>query len=220
MKVNKDFALLYGIMLGDGCLSLINKKRKFLVISSCFYDDMDFVKSIISPLLEKLIGNRVNFKLRPKNGVIEFNFINSILFDFISSFGFPIGKKGIELEIPSVFYKKRLLKYVVKGYFATDGSLVFTKNPNLLYPRLEASSISKKLMEQICKFFNDNGIKCNLYLRKSKNWKWNQQYRIQSNGKVNLRLFNQKIGFLNPKHYRKFEGFMAALGVEPRTPSS
>ncbi len=69
-----------------------------------------------------------------------------------------------------------------------------------------------------------------------------QQYRFQFNGKRNLLLFNELIGFVNPKHQLKFDRFiiydkiylpklrdtlnqrfmenMAALGVEPRTSSS
>ena len=220
-RINKNFAVFYGILLGDGSLSLINKNMKFITISSSIHDDMPFVKKIILPLLRKLRKKETKFKLRPKYGVIEFNFTDAKLFDFISSLGFSIGKKGIGIKIPKIFYKKNLVKYVIQGFFATDGSLVLTKNPNILYPRLEASSISNSLMKQVCGFFNREGIKCNIYERKAKNWKWNQQYRIQANGRKNLELFIKKIGFINPKHKKRLVKLnMAALGVEPRTPSS
>lgn len=200
-------------MLGDGSLSLVNNKKRFITISSCIYDDLPFVEEIISPLLFKLRNKKTNFKYRPSNGVIEFNFTDFRLFDFLSSLGFPIGKKGVNLKIPKIFYDKNLVKYVIKGFFATDGSLVLTKNPNLLYPRLESNSISKPLMLQVSDFFNSKGIVCSIYKRKVNNWKWNQQYRIQSNGRRNLNLFVKKIGFLNPKHKEKFKNFMTLEGI-------
>ncbi len=199
-KINKNFAIFYGILLDDGSLSLIRRNMKFITISSCIHDDGSFVHEIIVPILRKLRGKETNFKLSPKYGVIEFNFTDAKLFDFMASLGFPIGKKGNTINIPKLFYERNLVKYVVQGYFAADGSLVLTKNPNLLYPRLEASSISKKLMKQICKFFNDSEINCKFYERKTKVWKWKQQYRIQSNGRKNLKIFARKIGFINPKH--------------------
>ena len=101
--------------------------------------------------------------------------------------------------------------------------MVITKNPNQLYPRLEASSISKKLMEQICEYFNEIGINCKIYKRKVIKWKGfmkNGQYRIQANGLKNLNIFHEKVGFLNPKHEERFKSFMTAKGIEPLTSAS
>ena len=44
--MNKDqkFALLYGIMLGDGCLSLVHGRKKFIVITCSLKEDLDFLR--------------------------------------------------------------------------------------------------------------------------------------------------------------------------------
>ena len=42
LKINKNFAVLYGVMLGDGCLSLVHKMKKFISITGNKLDDIPF----------------------------------------------------------------------------------------------------------------------------------------------------------------------------------
>ena len=210
LKFTKNFALLYGIMLGDGCLSLVYGKRKFVVISGSMADDIPFFEKIVKPIIKGLIGKDIPIKFRNKKNTIDLNFVKNSLFDFIRSFGFPIGKKGINLFIPKQFYDRKLVKYVIKGFFATDGSLVLTDNNGTLYPRVEANGISKSLIKEISDFLNSRNINCKFYeaKRKNHNWKsWQQQYRIQINGKNNLKKFVREIGFVNPKQLEKLNRY-------------
>jgi hypothetical protein len=263
-KLNEEerFALLVGILIGDGCLShcVSNGKNYFILsITGNYYDDKPFYNSVVIPLVNSLRDGRkpIKFRDRQNYGKIEINFSDKELFSKISSLGFPVGKKGPDLIIPSIFYKRGLLKYIIQGFFATDGSLVLTKNPNKFYPRIEAHTIHKDLIKQIHTYLTTLGMVGHFYFCKSKpdpRWKVVQdQYRFQFNGKKNLLVFEEKIGFVNPKHKKKFLNFleyskkydggikgvsskntepirepinydfirkMAALGVEPRTPSS
>jgi hypothetical protein len=208
----EKFALLYGIMLGDGCLSLVNGKSKFISITGSLDDDLPFYKEVISLLLKEFRGKDTNIKFRKACRAINFNFTDKRLFDLIHSKGFPIGKKGPNLIIPELFYQNNLLKHIVQGFFATDGSLVLTKNPNKFYPRIESRVIHGKLINQLYDYLHSAGMEGNHYncgLRGDSPWKNIQkQYRFQFNGKKNLLLFNEKIGFVNPKHKLKFDNFM------------
>ncbi|NCN98745.1 hypothetical protein COU62_00095 [Candidatus Pacearchaeota archaeon CG10_big_fil_rev_8_21_14_0_10_35_219] len=65
--------------------------------------------------------------MRSYNGYV-FNFTDYRLFDLIHPYGFPIGKKGRKVTIPDYFYETGLIRYIIQGFFATDGSLVLTKN--------------------------------------------------------------------------------------------
>ena len=47
MMINENFALFYGILLGDGCLSKVGKCR-FISISCNFHSDQPFINSILS----------------------------------------------------------------------------------------------------------------------------------------------------------------------------
>ena len=213
LNEEEKFALLFGIMAGDGCLSLVKGRKKFISITGSLDGDLPFFKEIISPILRKFRGKDTNIKFKKNCRAIEFNFIDNRLFDFISSAGFPIGKKGPNLVIPEIFYEKNLLKYIIQGFFATDGSLVLTRNPNKFYPRLESQTIHKNLIKQIHSYLTTLELKGHFY-----ECKWNKQdlrwkivqkrYKFQFNGKNNLILFNDNIGFVNPKHKKRFLEFL------------
>ena len=163
----------------------------------------------------------IPIKLKPYCGSIEFNFTHYKLFDFIHLFGFPIGKKGNQLFIPKVCYNRNLTRYVIRGFFGTDGSLVLTDNNGTFYPRVEANGIAKDLIKEISDYLNREGIKCNFYEAKRKEHYYpntQQQYRLQINGKENLKKFTKVIGFVNPKQIEKLDYFykkMAVRGVKP-----
>lgn len=221
MNIDKDFALFYGIMLGDGCISQ-SGRHKFICIALNLRDDTPFLNKIIHPLLLKFTGRKISTRVREADGTIGVNFADNSLFYYLNSLGYPIGKKGDKIKIPERFYKRNLLKYICQGFFATDGSLVLTDNNGTLYPRVETCSISKPLMQQISNYLNSKGIKCNFYLAKRKGGYFNaqQQYRLQINGKINLIKFVNKIGFVNPKQQEKLRDYikkMPVSGFEPPT---
>ena len=101
------------------------------------------------------------------------------------------------MKIPKIFYDKKLLKYIIQGFFATDESLVLTKNPNKFYPRLKAHGIAPQLIMQIKIYLIKIGLKGYFYecKRKKQNsfGKSHQiPYRFQFNGNNNLCLFKEK----------------------------
>ncbi len=214
----QKLALLFGIMVGEGCLSKhINKRGYscyFVSISGNYYDDKPFYNSIIVPLIDFFRKGSKHTPIRERvdQGKIELNFCDKILFHRLKEVGFPVGKKGQKLGIPNYFYHRHLIKYIVQGFFATDGSLVLTKNPNKYYPRIEASVIHKSFLKQIYDYLISRGMNGAYYKSKSKpNPKWKtfqDRYRFQFNGMKNLLLFKEIIGFINPKQERKFFHFL------------
>lgn len=212
-EINKNFARLYGIMLGDGCLSLFSNRKGAIVIAGSIHDDVPFFEKILQPSFKKIINKIPPIRFRPSRGAIYLHFMDKELFDYFFNLGFPIGKKGINLSIPQVFYEKALVKYVLQGFFATDGSLVLTNNNGTLYPRVEANGISQSLIKEIHLFLVSLGISSNFYEAKRKNNKGDlgrtrqQQYRIQINGKENLKKFVNLIGFINPKQIEKLNRY-------------
>lgn len=215
LSKDQQFALLFGIMAGDGCLSLVYGKKKFIAITGSLEDDIPFFKEIVSLLLKEFRGKDTKIKI--KNGSIEFNFTDKRLFDSIHSYGFPIGKKGNKLTIPQVFYENNLVNFVIKGFVATDGSLVLTRNPNRLYPRIESHNISGLFTKQIYDYLTDKGMKGHFYECKENKqdlrWKTaEKRYKFQFNGKKNLLIFQDIVGFINPKHERRFKLFFNDAG--------
>lgn len=212
---DEKFALFYGIMLGDGCLSYYVDREgvnRFTLAISGGTEDKPFFKEIIIPLLAGLGRKSSSIKYKKDCNGIELNFPNRSIFEKVNSYGFPVGKKGPNITIPKYFYDNELVKFVVAGFMATDGSLVLTKNPNKYYPRIEANGISKTLIEQIHAFLISIGMNGAFYFAKRKNinstYNVQKQYRLQFNGKKNLILFHDLIGFANPKYEEKFQTFV------------
>ncbi|MBD3249658.1 hypothetical protein GF336_06450 [Candidatus Woesearchaeota archaeon] len=203
-SVEKDLALLYGVMLGDGCLSKSGRAH-FIVVSGHMNDDINFFKKIL-PIFTKIRKKECKISYKKNENTIEINFSDKKLFDIFREIGMPIGKKGISLKISERFDKK-LYNRLIKGYFATDGCLVITNNNGILYPRIEFSSISKKILTQTKSYLESIGMKGGLYISHQPNGKWNTLYRTQFNGKNNLEIFRSKIRFINPKHEEKYKNW-------------
>ena len=69
-------------------------------------------------------------------------------------------------------------------------------------------NISKKLLNQVNCFLIKEGINSKVYLSKTYQNSWNDLYRIQINGKKQLKLFKKVIGFFNPKHESRSKLFL------------
>jgi hypothetical protein len=218
MKIDRDFALFYGILMGDGCIGKYgykNRKNKYnynISINCNAIDDVPFFDNIVGPLLLSITGRKVNYRYRKDCNCIAYNFSNKEFFFKLKKIGFPTGKKGTRIRIPQIFYKRKLIKYVMQGLFATDGSLVLTKNPNKYYSRLEFHAICKDLIKEMHIYLSSLGLNGSFYLCKrtpDPRWKKeNPRYRFQFNGKDNSILFENLVGFVNPKQQRRFDGFI------------
>lgn len=215
-KMEKNLALFYGILLGDGCLSKSKRKDRkncyiYTIAITCnAHNDKPFFNRIVIPLINKLIRKEIKFRER-KDGSIEIKVYNKELFIYLNNLGFPIGKKGTNIITPKIFYDKRLVKYIVQGLFATDGCFALTKNPDKYYPRLVLKAIHKDLILQIYDYLQKMGLKGHFYSSKSRpdpRWKRpHKQYLFQFNGLKNLLIFKNKIDFVNPKQQNLFIKF-------------
>lgn len=219
-KINKDWALLYGILLGDGSIGLYkykgykNKYNYNVNITCNAFDDWPFINEVVLPLLKRITSKDIRARAAQRNA-IRINFSNAQLYYQLRKLGFPSGKKGPKIIIPKIFYKKNLIKYVIQGFFATDGCIVITKNSHKYYPRIEEQTIHKYLMPQVYNYLLDKGMNGGLY-KSGKiihfsitSFNSNYiRYRFQFNGERNLILFRDKIGFVNPKHQRRCADYL------------
>ncbi len=212
---SEDFALLYGILLGDGCLSRFARAH-CICITCSIYDDIPFFEKVVIPTIYGVCNKKCNFSRRKDQGTVELKLYNKELFKKIEEIGFPVGHKGTGLKISESF-EKSYYKYIIQGYFATDGSLVIANNNGTKYPRIEFASISKILLHQVLYYLISLGMKGNLYLkpkdRTQKGFGINDVYRLQFNGKENLRIFVDKIGLVNPKYVERYDKWRKMVRV-------
>ncbi len=96
---------------------------------------------------------------------------------------------------------KELAKYVIRGYFDTDGSVVITDNNGTRYPRLEMKICPSPMQEQFIKILESLNFRFGVYrIGKGK-------VRIQMNGKGQLEKWIKDVGFSNPKHRKRAMSF-------------
>ena len=228
MSEDERMALLFGILLGDGCLSYYKRgtgRRRFCVaITGSFYDDRPFYEFVLMPLVFSLTGKKIKIKDRPKYGAIELNILNKSLFLKIESLGFNSGKKE-DIQIPYEFHIDNLMRFVVAGLFSTDGGLTLVNNNGTIYPRLFFTAALPSTFEFIFDYLNGLGIKTSFYSAKRISnrggfIRTKQQYVLCSNGRSNLEKFAHLIGFVNPKHQTKYEKYvgLAVPRIELGTP--
>ncbi|MBW2977880.1 hypothetical protein KY331_03475 [Candidatus Woesearchaeota archaeon] len=208
-RMSEDLALLYGVLLGDGCLSKTGKGY-FVVVSGNRIDDLSFFEYLL-PFFNKLRGKDCKIRYKKDQNSIEINFSDKRLFNLFKKIGMPIGKKGTSLSISNSF-DNNFYASLVKGYFATDGCLVITNNNGIVYPRIEFSSISKSILQQVLNYLISLDLNGKLYVSHKSKGTWNTLYRIQFNGKRNLELFRSKIGFVNSKHMNKYKKWKKNAG--------
>ncbi len=210
-KPNKELALIFGILAGDGCISGISKRYNVSVTCN-IHDDEPFIKDVVIPLITKIREKETKYLKRAKYGKIEINFSDKEFFNLIRNIGFPVGKKE-GLKIPKIFPEK-LHKHIIAGYFSTDGCIVLTNNNGIIYPRIEIQSKSFDILEQTKNFLVNGGMKGYVYRmdRKYDSGEERIMYRMQFNGLDNLIKFRDLIGFINPKHEEKFKKYIKSRG--------
>ena len=160
-----------GVMIGDGCLMDYPHLRAYRVeITGNVVEERNYYEKI-SIFLQK------EFNLTPK--VFERSYkdgskglkliVNNKKFVYFlkNEYGFT-NNKTYTVEIPNHLMTWEKSKHVLRGIFETDGCLYFSKSKvttnKPTYPRLEITTVSIKLANQIIKILkdfykNDNFIK-------------------------------------------------------------
>lgn len=202
--MNEKEALLTGILLGDGMIGVYGRQHKVQVTCNSI-DDKEFLFGIVKPLIEKIFKIQAKSRTRKDCNAIDIYFYSKPIFTKITNdWGLPVSGTGYK-KIPEHITKDaNLMKEVVAGFFATDGSLVITNNNGTVYPRIEFQNISQQLLIQVKGFLSKLSIEGGIY---SMNRNGNIVYRLQYNGYKNTLKFKEIIGFINLKHQIKFESF-------------
>ena len=216
LNYEQRFALLYGVLLGDGCLSRYKTKdgreRKMLIVTGSYDDDAEFFDSIVAPLFCSFTDTLPKIKLRHKYGAREIAVSNKELFAKIESVRFNAGKKK-DIPIPSIF-NDNLINFVLAGLFATDGCLTIVNNNGTKYPRMFFTAALPTAFYKITEYLNNNEISASCYTRKfikihEKAFKKTKtHYVISSNGPKNAGKFRELIGFINPKHEARYQNYL------------
>ena len=206
-EINEDLAEETGWHIGDGSMNYYNSKgykRGLYQLRGHIEDDKEHYIKRILPIFKKLYGIKINAREMPSTRVFGFQIWSTNLIEFKETLGLKTGPKT-EVAIPSKFMINSQLKNaVLRGIFDTDGCLYLEKKNNKLYPRLQISTISINLANQLKEILEGENI--NAKVNKShRTLKGNRKpsYVTVVRGPTMLEEFMKKIKPQNPKHIKK-----------------
>jgi hypothetical protein len=192
--MEKRFAELIGILLGDGHIANYNRSKRVKVTlhseerDYCFY---------VSNLMETCLGVCPKIIFSKKENVVNIQICRKEVVDFLLSIGMISSPKRNRAKIPDQYYNKKFGKFVLRGLFDTDGCLALVNNNGYLYPRVEIKVCPSPMQLQIFSLLDLYGFHYGKYDI------GNGQVRIQINGKDNSKKWFEAIGSRNLKHLEK-----------------
>lgn len=204
-----------GIMAGDGHLTT-KKKDYGIIIYGHYIDDMDYYTGFVVPLFKDLYNITPSIKKIPKteNGM-RLEMWSKAVFKFHNKMGLPRGKKENNIKLPvQILNNNKFIKYFLKGFIDTDGSIVFQKKHKEIYyyPKINIEVSDHKLILDIKKMLDKLGFSYSFCIKIKKNKYTNpkytkeqyKSYSIDIYGVENLEKWFKEIGSSNLKHISKY----------------
>mgnify|MGYP006417822667 FL=1 len=200
MKFDHKLAEFVGIMLGDGYISYPKLPRIKISLNSV--TDKDYL-CFVHDLLTSLFNTKVKIRHRKNENTSNlFIFNKKLIEELINEVGLVPSPKWNRAKIPDWILSGGFKKFVLRGYFDTDGCVVRTNNNGTIYPRLEMKISPSPMQEQFIAILKDMGFNFGVYDI------GNGKVRIQINGKKGLKQWSDMIGFSNKKHKDKCHKFL------------
>lgn len=192
---SKELAEFYGIMLGDGNLTMFYQTGTYQVrIVGDSRHDREYLTNYVKPLVESLFHLNVKISKVPNRNVLILTISGKKLANFLISKGFKPGDKiKNNLEIPEwIKNNKDYLKLCLRGLYDTDGSVYKLTNQNS--HQICFTNYNNKLLKNVRTSLLDFGIKVS-NITKGRD--------IVITKKEELRKFLNEVGFQNSRHLNK-----------------
>jgi len=210
-SITNELAEETGWHIGDGSMNFYKNKGKLKGIYQLrghIEDDREHYVKVIKPVFKSIYNIELSLREMPSTRVYGFQIWSNKLVDFKLKLGLPLGKK-FDILIPKIFLENEELKIsVIRGIFDTDGCIYLEKKNKKLYPRVEITTISMKLAEQILNILRELGFRASIYSWDSVNHPNKKRvYKITTRGIEMFDKFISEICPKNLKHIRKYNFF-------------
>ena len=208
--ISKELAYIVGVLAGDGNIFVRKYKNDYRI--KCVgnpKDEKEFYNDILKPLFKKVFNIVIDVKDQDSGTTYGFYIYSRSLVRYLTEvFELPIGKKYNKLKIPRLLKGTSLIAPFLEGLADTDFCITYKKKGT--YPCIIGSSNSKEFMKEIASELKKIGLRIyETYDYKLIEPRFKKGYslinRIEINGKKNLTLWMDKIGFSSPKHLKKIK---------------
>ena len=166
----------------------------------------------ISQLIKDLFDKIPIVRPRKNERALDIQIFNKAIVDFIiNKVGMVTSPKWGRARIPDSFLNTELERFVLRGYFDTDGSVVITNNNGTINPRLEMKICPSPMRNSLINILKKIGFRFGVYRID------NNMARIQINGKEQGRKWLKEVGIMNYNQLNKLNKVIAGEGFEPST---
>ncbi|MBP7708651.1 hypothetical protein KA107_03120 [Candidatus Pacearchaeota archaeon] len=198
MPLSEELCEFIGVIIGDGFTNRYGHMYQTQVTGDKNLD-LEYYRDIFKPVVDKLFP--INATLVIRKDCLRLNFYSKRLFEMLTKrFKIPAGIKCYSVKIPSEILNagEPFVNATLRGMFNTDGGVGLDKRKTYKKPyiRVNYTSVSSKLIEQIHNLLNKFNIPHSIH-------KKDNSQMIQINGKENVKIFLEHIGFSNPRSLNK-----------------
>ena len=158
---------------------------------------MEYIKILI----KKVFNEKAIIDFRKNENTVDILLYKRKVIRELIKIGLKKSPKWERAIIPSQFLTEELEKYVLRGYFDTDGSVIITNNNGTIYPRLEMKICPSPMQIQFIEILKRKRFKFGVYQI------GRGEIRIQMNGISQLKKWKEDVGFSNSKHINKIKKF-------------
>lgn len=192
-KNNRKLAEFIGILLGDGSISI----KQYRIQITLNRNEINYA-IYVSKIILELFDIKSKIKFRKNENALDILIFSKQLTEFlIYKIGLVSAPKWNRAVLPKFYIDSNLDKYILRGYFDTDGSIVVTNNNGTIYPRLEMKICPSPMRNSLIEILKRRNFKFGAYTIE------NNRTRIQMNGKSQLKKWLKDIGTKNPNYLEK-----------------
>jgi len=207
-QLTPELSEICGIHAGDGHL---RKNKKEFELSGGF-EEKEYYDQRVIPLFNKVFDTGLKGRFFYSKKTYGFSTSNKIIRNTLADLGFPYGKKGLIVSVPTRILNtddRKIKRAFLRGIFDTDGCItfdkriynkdIFKKNRNY-YPRIIFTTISEQLAKGIKRLSQQEGFNCKIYVYKSKKETEHLKYKPQI---VGTRALIEWINKVSPRNTAK-----------------
>lgn len=167
--MREELAEVYGIALGDGCISRYyaksDKRTRTCLVFTCHQDEAKYCEVYIRTPIKKCFGTKGYMQIRQKYHATILTFHAQNVVNWFMNKGFPCGKKQ-EIIVPETISKdKMLMRSCIRGIFDADGCVYRRYGTTYEHFVIQFKMKSKTLLQQIKMHLSDEGIASNQITR-------------------------------------------------------
>ncbi|MBU2496925.1 MAG: hypothetical protein KJ767_02615 [Nanoarchaeota archaeon] len=215
IKLSPELAEILGMFAADGCL-----QSRYACMWGNINQDKEYYDNVVCPLFSKVFKNKVIAHEKKSNSVYGFYLCGKDVVAFFEKFGFNIGKKTYNVEVPRLILESNnsiLYSSFIRGFTDCDGCINFLRRATgkyshfkknyHTYPRIFIKSTSNNVIQGISNMLSELDIQHSLEKQSVENSKKGkgEVFSTVIRGTTRLDKWMNLIGFNNPVQQSKYD---------------